>query len=321
MRAVAPLLALILAPLVVAAQDPDTAAPDTASLRFGWPVGMRAHIELERVRVRTAGATPDTNAILVTYDLEVHDHPDGRQIRYLNFASPGLDAPADDQRRLMQMVSSIVPGYVVSDSGELLRVDQLSEVRAAMLGWVRTALDTLPPGGLETLLGEMLSEDVLFALAAQEWNALVGTWIGAELEVGAAYELEAEEPIPMLGNVMVPYRYELGVSARVPCTPGASETGCVELILRSHPDPEAIQPHLTAFVQRMLDAAGPGVTIPPIAYRQLEIETEIVVVSEPATLTPHALTITRMVDATMEIEGVAQTARDAQVARYAYTYR
>ena len=248
-------------------------------------------------------------------------HRDGKLIRYTNFSAPGVSGLSDVQQRMVQAASSIVPSYVVSDDGELVRIDQVRELRSSLVEWLHEAIGEPLSRDLEALMSQMLSEQALAGLANEQWNALVGTWAEAEVEVGAAYELEAEEPLPMLGNVLVPYRYELGASARVPCTPESQELDCVELILRSSPDPEALQPHLDAFVKRTIDAMGAGDKAPPISYKELSIENEIVVVTEPKTLIPHALTITRTVEAVMLVGGVEQVGGEHQIARHVFTYR
>lgn len=315
------LTATLLAPVTTVTQDPDTARVDVVSLAFAWPVGTRASVDLERVRVRSMDASTDSSAVRVTYDLEVAAHPAGRLIRYANFSTPELTGLSDPQHRLAQAASSIVPSYVVSDAGELLQIHEVSEIRSTLMHWLRQANDGPLSDDLDALMSQLLSEETLLALASQHWNALVGTWGGADLEVGAAYELETEEPLPMLGNVLVPFRYELGASTRLPCEPNGADLDCVELILRSYPDPEALQPHLEAFVDRMLHAAGAGAGTPPLSYKQLSIENEVVVVTEPETLLPHALTVSRVVDAVLKVGGVEQVGAEYQLTRYTFTYR
>lgn len=61
----------------------------------------------------------------------------------------------------------------------------------------------------------MINEETLLASVAQEWNALVGAWAGAELEIGAEYGLSHEEPLALLGGALVPYDYVFGVSMLV----------------------------------------------------------------------------------------------------------
>jgi hypothetical protein len=321
MRVIAALLALLSLPASASAQVADTTGSDVVKLSFAWPEGMAAGVDLQRTRVRSRGGSEDTSAVRVTYNLAVVAHPEGRLIRYTDFATPGLSGISESQQQILQAVSSVVPSYVVSADGELLRVDRLAEVRERMLGWMREAVDTAAAGNLGELLSGMLSEEALFAVAAQEWNALVGAWIGAELEVGSAYEVEGDEPVPMLGNVSIPYRYELGASARVPCRPEETDPACVELILRSYPDPQQLQPHLEAFLQRLMEAAGVSGSLPRLSYKQFEIENEIVLIAEPATLIPHALTIVRSVTAVMDVGGREQGGADFQTARYSYSYR
>jgi hypothetical protein len=263
----------------------------------------------------------DSTSIRVQYSMAVEHHEQGRLIRYSDFSGPDLSGVSQPEQQLLQLLSSVVPSYVVSDAGELVAVHGLDSIRATLEGWLDPLLDSLPAGEFRDLLHQMISEQTLFALAAQEWNALVGTWVGAELEVGAAYELQADEPLPMLGNVLVPFRYELGASGRVPCHPEATTPDCVELIIRSYPDPEQLQAHLEAFLRRMVEAAGPDAGVPPLTYDDLALETEVVLVARPEDLVPFSLSSYRSVEVSMDVGGEQHTARDYQLAEYTFRHR
>ena len=315
------LLGLLLAPLCAVGQEPALSA-DTVTLTFDWPIGMSPRVDLERTRIRSQGGlSADSSRMRVEYDMAVEDDGNGRLIRYSNFSAPSLVGVSDSEQQLLQLVSSVAPSYVVSPDGELLVVHELDSIRATIGTWLDQMFDSLPGVEMRALMDQMLSEDVLFALASQEWNALVGTWVDAEFEVGAAYELEAAEPMPMLGNVMVLYRYELGAYARVPCQPAGEALDCVELIIRSYPDPVELKPHLEAFVQRMIDAAGGGPEVPSLSYKGFVIENEVVLVAEPVGLIPHSLTISRATDVVMDVGGVEQVGSDYQLAEYRFTHR
>lgn len=311
---------LLAVPPSPAASGQPVASADTVALRFDWPAGLEAEVDLRRVRVRASGEAADTSGVRVAYRLGVADHPQGRAVSYDGWSLPGSGELAGSQQQVLQLASSMVPGYVVSEEGELLEVDRLDEVRAELLGLLEELGREAPPE-LEAILGRLLSREALFSLAAQEWNALVGAWAGARFAVGSAYRMEQEQPVPALGGVVVPFRYEFGAAARVDCVPGGGGAACVELVMRSHPDPEALQPHLEAFVEQMLDAAGAGEARTRLAYRELELENEVILVAEPDGLVPHALTIVQSTRAVMELEGETQVATDRRETHYAYRWR
>jgi hypothetical protein len=315
-----PLLGLLLVsayPAEAHAQDAQPDWSDTVRLTFDWPQDLQARVDLQRVRVQSTPEGADSTGVALSYEMDVSEHPDGLAIRYSNYRPAGADLISNDEQHILQLASSVVPGYIVTSEGALLEVADLEGVLAEWRGLV---LDGDLEPAFTGILEEMMSEQVLVALATQEWNALVGAWAGGELVVGAAYETEAEEPAAMLGNVMIPFRYEVGASARVPCTDGDLDKACIELIMRSSPDQDALRPHLDEFAQRLLDAAGSGVAMPQMRYRELRIDNEVVLIARPGSMVPHRLSIFRSVGAVIDVDGVVATSGVDQLSQYSFTY-
>lgn len=314
------LAALLLPGVAVAQQAGSTAADvDVVALTFAWPVGMTASVEREGFRVKQADGPPVESGIHVTYDLEVFEHPDGRLILFRNVGIPGMPAPQDAEPLMAHAVSGTAPGYIVSDAGRLLDVHQLDDLHSAMMDLWRREVGSQPDDEQEAVLGQLLSRETLSAIVAQEWEALVGFWAGTELEVGAVYEMQAEEPLPLLDNALVLYRYEFGVSERLPCLPTGVELDCVELIVRSYPDPDSLQSRVRALIERVRGTADAD--MPQPSFKTFDTMNEIIVVAEPGSLIPHALTITRLLEAEQDRDGVEQAVSDYRRTRYTYTYR
>lgn len=312
---------VLLAPIPASSQAPASIDSDLITLDFDWPVGMRADVDLVKMRIAGSERMADTSRIRVTYEMVVEDHPEGRLIHYSGFSAPGLAAPAGPEQRMLRAASSIVPSYVVSDDGQLLRIDDLADLRADIMGWMGDEIGDRDAGRFEALMDQLLTEEVLHSLAANEWGMLVSAWAGAELEIGAAYESYGEEPVPILGNAVVPYHYEFGLSGRVPCREGGSDRECVELILRSQPDPDELGPRLDAFLRQTLESAAGGSELPPISYDDFDVRNEIVLIAEPDGLIPHVLTATRIAEMIIDVGGMRQAGGGQQVARYVFTIR
>ena len=75
---------------------------------------------------------------------------------------------------------------------------------------------------------------------AEQWKRLAGFWRGAELELGAVYQLETELPFQQVDGRVLPVLFEFGASARVPCTPELETADCLELVLHAYPDPDRV---------------------------------------------------------------------------------
>jgi len=81
------------------------------------------------------------------------------------------------------------------------------------------------------------------------------------------------------------------VRRRVPCSAGERALRCVEITLRSTPDPEVLPAAARALLPRL---AAPGAVN---RAAELSIEDELLLVTEPATLLPRRVVWTRAVRA------------------------
>lgn len=298
----------------------DPVAPDIVTLSFDWPVGMAARVTGSQHRAKGSGEAADTTRMEFSYDLRVREHPRGRRIDFEGFHMPGVTAESGLEARVASALGALTPSYVISLEGDLVDVTGLDEVRAMAESVLRPVLDSVGSPALEGYVAQALSREVLMAQAAEEWTSLVAAWVGAEWELGQAYELETEQALPMLGGELVPFRYEFGVLDRVACTAGEAEARCVELIMRSWPDPTAIGEFVEKFTSDLMREAA-GAEAPEVVMKDLSIDNEVVLVAEPATLIPYALTITRQTRTTVEAGGVEEEASETRVQSYRYEYR
>ncbi|MEM7416327.1 MAG: hypothetical protein AAF389_12565 [Gemmatimonadota bacterium] len=320
MRIASVLSFAVMLPGTLAAQTDTTSAPEEVALRFGWPVGMTASVTGVRYQEAIPATSPsDTSRVHFSYDVSVHDDPHGLRIHFENFDMPGSEDADDVESRLMSLLGSASPDYFVSPDGELLDIGELDETIEIMKEFVGTLTDSIQSEALEEYMGQAMSPEVLYAQAAEQWNALVGTWIEAVSEVGMAYELDIEQPLPMLGNALVPFTLELGTTGWLPCSEDEASNDCVELILRSFPNPELIREHVADFTQRLLSEAA-GSAAPQMTFEDLEIENEVILIAEPEGLIPHRLTITQSSRAVVEMAGIVQEGGQIRIADFVYDY-
>lgn len=296
----------------------------TVAVRFGWPAGMEATVEAERIKIAQTGATPpDTQTSRSTYRLSVQDHPDGRLISFSDWATSGaIDTTvmALAQRLASEgFVARFAPALVVGMDGTLLRLAGFDAVREVLDSTLRPLFDSLPnPTEARTaFLNRVLSEDFLLAKQAEEWNALVWSWSDVDFEVGAVYEHDANEPSPVFPDQLIPFHYESSLLSRVPCVQGVADSACVSLVIRSVPDPEVLTPFVIRFLKEtmgMPDSVG--------ASWHMEVENVIRLVTEPETLMPHRLEMRQKVNLTGPADQGAEptTQRQTQIRRFVYRY-
>jgi hypothetical protein len=312
---------IVLAAAILSGGAPalQTAAPvDTVRLRFNWLPGTVAEIESARFRERFAEKT-DTLAGSARYRMKVAAHPEGRSVEYSDFDFGGVPGRPRESRALQaiaEQVSSLVPNSLVSGEGDFLRVQNVNQMR--------TQLDSLlgpmvgGSGNEQALaaIAAIFSEDALNMLAAQEWNALVGMWTGADLELGETYELQQMAALPMIPGATVPMISQFSVVERVSCLEEGDGEDCVEIHLVSFADPDAMKDHLQQFIRRL--SSDPKLAAS--AYDDLAIENELVLVTEPATLLPHRASITKSISGTFRAreEKGSFSQLDVRTDRYRY---
>jgi tetratricopeptide (TPR) repeat protein len=86
----------------------------------------------------------------------------------------------------------------------------------------------------------ILSPGVLAAETAENYQLETAMWIGAKLEQGVWYGITAPLLLPGASWYVVPQRIEFAFSRMVPCTSGAAEKRCVEIVIHAIPNQTTI---------------------------------------------------------------------------------
>jgi hypothetical protein len=166
-------------------------------------------------------------------------------------------------------------------------------------------------------MSTLTSDAVLTAAVAQEWNALVGTWVGGELEVGEAYLTEGDEPIPAFGNAIVRFEYEFAALRRMSCdSVGApSARDCVELQMVSKPDSAGMR----QLLERVMGSLAPDVA-KDMGFADFKVENVITLVARPESLLPVSLVVSKEVTGIVRSEGKTEKVYQLDVKSQKYTY-
>jgi hypothetical protein len=305
------------------------AKADSVSLRFAWPVGMTARVDQEWTRMQIGPVRNDSFTVRSRWRLTVSAHPKGRLIQYDQFtitslppATPNRRAGDLDPQQLLARLGSVQPSYVVSTDGEFLGiegVDRTKRVLDSLLApMMREMAAAAAPPALKTLMENATSVRALTAAAGQDWNATAGTWVGADWEVGAAYEMSSEEPSPMIPGFMVPMRMEFSAAERVPCTDRETARRCIRLEMISEPDSAALRKAVTDFVATL---APKDVNVAEL-FGSMRLANELTVVADPRDLRPYFVELVKAVEiqaAAGPNEPAGRTRRvDIRTARYTY---
>ena len=306
------LLCLTLMPASALAQaSPDAA--DTVKLRFGWQPGTTAQIQTTRFQEQRS-ASVDTLSRRTNYRMHVASHDDGILVSYTDFTFP--DADTTDQRTsIAEQAAAIVPKVVVDSAGRFVRVEDVAGVRARLDTLMTRMLAPEEAASAREGLAELVTEEALAGLAAQEWNAIVGRWSGRDLVLGEEYGFEEDAALPMIPGAVVEMISTFSVARRTTCDGGAGSSDCVEIRLVSRADPDAVRAILAQFTERLLATPGVG-----IAFESFAMENEMVLVAEPGTLRPHHVRMSKRMGGVFTAQGERGEVSQSEVRTYRYTY-
>ncbi len=306
-----PLIALLLAALApLAAASAGEEAPSRAevvSLRFAWPVPARARVTYRRTRLRTGRPR---GTFMARYEALAEPTPEGLRVttRATTWRGdlPFARALAADAIRASEAVVQRI-----GTEGEFLGLDGVEALRPVLARVLDDA--KVPPEQAERALALALAET---RVEAEElWNLAVGFWTGADLRLAETYAMQSEAELPLLSGVRAVQAVEFSVRRRVPCAAAERAPRCVEAVLRSVPDRAAVERAAPQLLARVLP---PGAEPPEGAAKDLAVESELVLVTDPATLLPHRLVWSKAVRLGARDDGPADA---EQVDRAEYDYR
>lgn len=270
------------------------------SLAFGWPAATRARVEARRHVERYTEGKYDTTGGTITYRMIAERSDKDYVLRFSDFRIPSLPADTNHDAETIAMLSALLPGYRVSLSGEFVGLESPDSVQARFRQLARSwmsAPDSLSGKGAE-MMDHVTSAEVLAALAAEDWNEIVGTWIDTKIEIGALYELESVEPYPIFQGAEVLMRYRFQAVRRTPCdlvkAPALSD--CVELRMTSNPDSAALRQLIDTFLREV----SPDVTTEG-QLTSMSLLTEVTLIARPENLLPIQVTRVKRASGTMTI--------------------
>ncbi|MDX1430356.1 MAG: hypothetical protein R3282_08715 [Rhodothermales bacterium] len=298
-----------------------TDSADVVTLSFNWPVGLTARVTHVREQIRDNGESVDTTGAAITYSMHVRQQGAGRLVSFDDFELVG-GAPEDGgevMQQLTEQIGTFMPALVIDSAGDVTEISGVEQMVSQVRALLQPMLDSLPPeaGGLNRLLERMLSQSYFEAKALEDWNALIGLWRDAEFELGAVYQLEADEPIPILPGRTIPFVYEFSFLERAPCSEERTDSSCVVLEMISVPDADS----LASLLEAVFGEAAPELGEGRIIYRKLDLENYIRLLTEPSGLIPHRLEIIQVFGGDIEVPGEGQaTVYQERTRRFHYVY-
>jgi hypothetical protein len=264
------------APTPMAEAEAPDRDPDRVTFRFAWPAPLDAQVRHRVTRTRSGAAAATTVA---RYALRARRAPEeGLRLETAGTAWEG-DLPFPPALSHIAAAASDRVVQRVAADGEFEGLENAEALRPVLEEAYRASV---PPEALERAVAAALA--FLDADAEERWNRAVGFWIGAELTLGQPYVMRSEARLPLVPEVTAEAKVEFQVRRRVPCGAAEREARCVEVTLRSAPDPAAVERRLDAVAARLSSTGAP---VSAAALAGLTLESELVLVTDPETLLPH----------------------------------
>lgn len=164
-----------------------------AGLRFNWPAGSDAIVELTDER------SVGDHARTIVMTMRLHVEPDGATGRVvvrlsdaklvsIDGASPGSTDPSHTLLAVGRVMQSFTPTMVIAPDGRFVETRDLDRLIPEVLS---AAGFPEPPSGLDAVFARFLDD-----IAAEDWSTWVGAWLGKQLAPGTRTRLEASLVYP-----------------------------------------------------------------------------------------------------------------------------
>ena len=293
------------------------AKPDTVRLRFGWRPGMQAWVDYKTSRTRVGGGRDLRTQAAFKWRLSVNAHEGGLAVRTdsVRFVGAPGGVPAE---ALAQRLAVMAPVYLVSKEGEFIGLQDVAGFRASMAALVDSLLATTPdvPADARATFDRIYSEAVVQATAAESWNAMVGSWMLGDLEVGELYVAEMSAPSPVMPQVEIPLALEFSVVKRLPCQK-SERLDCVEITLSSQPDSIKAREAMAKFIASL---GATGSEQLQAAIQGARSEARLTAVMRPDGLRPESVDVTKRVTVSGEEAGKRVTLVQDDVKTYRFRW-
>jgi len=294
-------------------------SPDTVSMRFGWEPGLTLRVTTMRSRTRST-TTSETRKSTSHYTLRVEESGEHLRVRLTDpeFETGGPEAGAApaEQARVMEELAGLMPDFVVTRQGEFVRLHDLSGYQKRLGEFLVEMMPADMDAALATRIQAMLtSEHFLNSRVAEEWNAIVGAWVGGAFEIGTPPEYSQNEALGVFPGEEVKMNYAFAAEEVSLCKRGGVARACAELSMRSVADPEDVKRLIANILAKL--APGEMPTAPP--FRTLEVENLLRVTTEPSGLFPHAYSLTKTIRGTLDTPDGLQPFEQIETTQVQYT--
>lgn len=289
-------------------------SPDVVKLGFCWTPGLKATVTHSSARTQS-GAPTRTSTFQYTMSV-LKDGPNLR-VKLKNpvadLSAAGGPVTAEVQARVDEQLQELLPDFLVTPRGKLVGFVDAAAHQARLRAMIDKGLPkNVDRAAAQKAIDVATSEATLNARLAEQWQTLVGNWLGTTVPVGVEQTRQTR-----LGSAKKPasITHRFGAVGRLPCRRGGKDRQCLQLDLHSVPDEAATN----ARVGQILEALGQ--TLPPTTrVKSAAVVETVQLVAEATCLVPHSITRTQTQTLVID-QGASEssvTRSDRSVVTYAY---
>lgn len=292
---------------------------DAVHPTYAWKPDLEIDVETRRGRIRRHYLPePQRTGIGIRYRLATAGREDNLHVTFRDLAT-AQDPLAGGERAFVEAVlqfAGLIPDFLVSPKGEFLRVENAPAVSSRLKQFISSTVPSLDDSpGLAHALELVSSKQFLEASAANQWEGLVGFWIGADLEIGAIYEAEGIAPHPLIPSEPIAVKVRYGATRRVPCGAGLEAAECIELVMTTEVEGEQLKKIARELADRLGDESERR-KIESIEFTLIKEESRLV--TEPETLLPHYFEVYKTIEGR---SGPGDADRDGRIDFQQSTFR
>lgn len=279
----------------------------TADVRwtFAWPDGLRAHVTGRRSLARNGRHVFDATS---SWDLQGHRSAAGYVIEGSNLAIEPIDfRPEEEAVNAALVVQMLLPSMTTGPRGDFRSMDHASvrrEIESALEAAVAAPVRAHPAWDIFEML---LQPQAIEASAHNNWMSFVEGFANQEMMFGET--VEAASPVTMpIGGELVHLGSRYRAVGRTACVEGGPPDACVRVDFESDVPVE----ELREIFER---AAAQLPQYSPILH---ELRFTGTLVTEPNTLVPHTMTVTKFTRVGMA--GERRTFTEEEVREWSFRY-
>lgn len=257
----------------------EAATGPAVPLRFAWPDGLALRVVAQRKDDKGGKqSSSETRYLMRAQAVE-----GGMRIIESDFELAAFEGGAAHQAQMAKMMGGSTTVSRVASDGSFQGIEDAQALVTRLHEAMQASSEQPMTPEQRAFLEQTFSVELLTASAAVEWQDRVGFWVGSDLELGAEYELSSESALPFPGTPTVKLLTRFGATALVPCKLGEAPR-CVRIQAITDVDPSDMERATAALLK------GFGAPDGAVKIKALEVTTELVLITDPATLVPLSLT-------------------------------